>query len=177
MRARKSATVSKNRGRGRPRKFDLDALRQDPRLAGRSTRTLQNAVYQARAEHVLSRPEHQEQVRWLFEPRRPTILAELGRIEDDPFLVEQAEWICAERPQTHVAVAMLRHNRTWSWSIRLRRRRGQHPEEVLADRLLAEINRYLRVQPSVQPTAIRKALTRVRQTLAVDQALEKGVGQ
>jgi len=45
---------------------------------------------------------------------------------------------------------------------------------VLADRLLAEINRHARVPLRVSPTIIRKALTLVRKTLAVQQALEKG---
>jgi hypothetical protein len=109
-------------------------------------------------------------VRWLFEPRRPTILAELGRIEPDWLLVHWAEWICEEQPRTHDAVAMLRDRRH---GLQPRRwpRRGQYPEEVLADRILAEINRYLRVRP-VSPTGIRKALTLVRKTLAVQQALE-----
>jgi hypothetical protein len=175
MRPKISATVSENRPRGRPRKYDLDALRQNPRLDGRSTRTLQNAIYQERAERLLDRPEHQPWVRWLFEPRRPTILAELGRMEDDLLLVQQAEWVCEEQPYTHDAVVMLRDERRWRgpqvprWP-----RRWQAPEEVLADRILAEINRYLRVHPSVSPTAMRKALTLVRKTLAVQQALEKG---
>jgi hypothetical protein len=104
---------------------------------------------------------------------RPTILAELGRIEDDQVLVHLAQWVCEEQPLTHDAVVMLRDERRWRQTPRWPRR-WQPPEEVLADRLLAEINRYLRVHPSVSPTAIRKALTLVRKTLAVQQALEKG---
>jgi hypothetical protein len=175
MRASKSATGAKsisvtgakNRQRGRPRKAELEASRQDPALAGKARRTRENAVYAARAERLLDRPEHEPWVRWLFEPRKPTILAELGRIEDDLFLVEQAEWICEQQPWTHDAVALLRPDRTgreW-W----KRRRA---DEELADRLLAEINRYHRVR-RLEPIDIRKALTQVRKILAVQQALEK----
>jgi hypothetical protein len=172
-RPRISVTVSENRQRGRPPKYDLEVLRQDPRLARRSTRTLQNALYEARAARLLDRPEHQPWVRWLFEPRRPTILAELGRVKERAMLVERARWMCEQQPRTHDAVEILRHARATyrggGWDVR----RWQCPEQALADRLLAEINRHALVPLRVSPTIIRKALTLVRKTLAVSQALEK----
>jgi hypothetical protein len=86
-------------------------MHRDPLTKGRSTRTLQNYFHQGRAQRLLEKPEHEPWVRWLIDPQgiqqgrrgsiKPTILQELGRLEDDYELLKMAPLIFQLQPRVH----------------------------------------------------------------------------
>jgi hypothetical protein len=110
-----SEKFSEKRKRGRPRLLDpgLRAIyAQDQQYA--SERTVQNTSYHIRAFALL---EDKPWADWLIgytskegKPGqvRKTILAELGRIDDDTKLIMTAQAICAAHLNTRSAVAMIR---------------------------------------------------------------------
>jgi hypothetical protein len=124
-------TVSENqkqlRKRGRPTVFD-DADRAAIPAIGQDVgpRQLANRLYCVRAIDVLAKAKQPERFKWLCPPLdndyqptgierdgfKPTILSELGRLSDDPMLVEElALQLCEVKPKTTEAVATLRNYR------------------------------------------------------------------
>jgi hypothetical protein len=162
-----SETVSETRRRGRPRVFKaatFNNLRRELRREHPdvSDRTIENRLYQYRAQQLLDQPKHQPWSRWLVDPQailqgkrgsyRQTILQALGRLEDDADLVAVAEVICERKPTAHEAVRMIRYAR-----------RGQKPEgspDDLADRLIAVLNDYRRHSAGVDHDMLVDALHR-----------------
>jgi hypothetical protein len=113
-----SEKISEKRKRGRPQLLHpkLRAIyAQDQQYA--SERTIQNTSYHIRAFALLQEEPWAE---WLIgytskegKPGkvRKTILAELGRLDDDTDLVMMARAICASRPNTRDALARIRQFR------------------------------------------------------------------
>ncbi len=154
-----SETVSEKRGRGRPPVFNsatLEQMRREPLFRGRSTRTLQNDLYQGRAQQLVDRPEHEPWVRWLIDHEgthagkpgsiKLGILSQLGRIDDDAHLVAVARRLCEFKPTPRQVVAMIR------WL-----RKVQKPVD-LTDTLRRTLNTYLRDHPELTLAQARDAV-------------------
>jgi hypothetical protein len=138
-----SEKFSEKRKRGRPRLLHpaLHAVfAQGQQYA--SERTIQNTSYHIRAFGLL---QDEPWAEWLVghvsqegKPGqvRKTIVAELGRLDDDTDLVLMARAICIARPNTREALAMIRQFRLG----------GMPPGSVsqLTDVLQRAINTYLR---------------------------------
>ncbi len=157
--------------RGRPRLLSPFLEAGYRRALGRpaTRRTVQNFAYFHRAWDVLGlvtlpadSPLH-----WLHDhdrdgrPRatKHTILAELGRIEDEDELREAAGLICAMRPRTRQAVTYIRR-----W--RIGERRGSAPQ--LAAELVRVVYDYLRRYPLTEPTDVQAALAAAWDDLRAD---------
>lgn len=103
--------------RGRPRKAESLWWQLADRDKGQhaSHRGKANAIYGYRALNVLGLvgfPADQDaRFAWLDQERRATILDALGRIADDQDLRTMALYLCAERPTTRQALALIRQFR------------------------------------------------------------------
>jgi hypothetical protein len=125
------ATISENssekprRGRGRPRAFDANVenaywgigLLQD----GQTRRNHLNVLWFAHGLAVLRRND-EPLFRYLFGDvkevgskmfRRKTVIAELGRIEDEAEMLAVARDICEKKPKAREAIAMIRGYRLY----------------------------------------------------------------
>jgi len=108
-----SETSSK---KGRPRLLTGEALHflkaQYPEI--KTTRGLQNKRYELRAFGLL-RDAPPPGFDYLFDLERDhirsSVLAELGRIEDDEQLLDTAAWLCKQRPSTKDAIVICRRVR------------------------------------------------------------------
>jgi hypothetical protein len=141
----------------------------------RTPRALQNFAYMAHAIAVLEPllPRHPE-LRWLYDPdaimRREahfqqTIMQELGRVQDEGYLVALAIRICELRPKSHEAVKMLRRARVQHGA------RGSI--EGLTDVLRRALNDYLRWRPDLTLADAQEAVgelwLRIDEQLNTDQ--------
>jgi hypothetical protein len=159
----KSEAASEKK-RGRPRAFPDGLLAHYRGLFPdvRSGRHRQDLVYRGRAMHVLG---DDPEVYWLYnQPAveagqvsansvagfRTCILAALGRIEDEADLRAVARQVCAVKPGTKEAVALIRRWRT-----------GKAPPARalgLAAAIEGAIHRYARSHPDITPAVVRRAL-------------------
>ena len=148
-----SETVSEKPKRGRPSKFTKEERDWMRKLwFDRGPRSLNDHHYGARAGALLM---HDPRFRWLCDPEegrlRGTILAQLGRIEDDEDLREAALALCEHRPTTRVAVAALR---------RWRLGQSDTPDsDRLADELLRAIRDYVDRFPDTSSSQVLEALS------------------
>lgn len=159
-------SASKNRGRGRPRKFDDLVL---DRIGGHQVgthRQRQNRAYAALAHYVLREeaPEDKEaQVHWLTrEPRKIGILSELGRMLYDPRFDTRGfwqvvDWLIENKPKTKVAVVALRRLRTG--------KRTPGSIDELRGELLQVIHHYRVRHPATTLRQIEAALQATSSTL------------
>jgi hypothetical protein len=114
--------ISKNtppKKRGRPPTIPAWELRLNRDVyERRSPRHLNNTVYKTRAIHLV---HHDPRFAWLCSDEatimqgkghmRHTILAELGRIEDEAAREAMALYLCAHKPPTRQAIALIRQYR------------------------------------------------------------------
>lgn len=162
-----SENISEKPRRGRPRLLSKEleqiAIFKDGPYC--SPRTHQNGHYEIRALRVLDITGDQlpEEYRWLMDPDkqregrserqgyRKTILAELGRIDDDECLQAVAKRICELKPKTRDAILMIRR-----WRVG-----GSKPADVrqLANEVIRTINDYLQRHPSTTHQQVLTALT------------------
>lgn len=158
-----SENLSKNRP-GRPRAFSREITAAFGAMGiGVECQTLrgkQNHWYVMEALRVL---KHDPACAWLGIERdamtagtakmRRTILAELGRLRDDPESLRAiAHQVCELKPRTADAVAMIRTART-----------GRPPapdQDILVDQLLAVLNRHRAQRPGLTFDMMRDALRR-----------------
>jgi hypothetical protein len=157
-------TDSENRGRGRPRKYDYEALDEIQEFFGTTTRRGQqnhyygNLAFQLIGQAVEEKPDMAPFVGVLVgeENIRPTVLAELGRIldsTDDNELIGAAVRYAAENTETPAkrVVATLR-------SMRL----GEPPDVIprirLHKALIRTINDHLARYPNMTNRDIEEAL-------------------
>ena len=161
--------ISKKK-RGRPKLLD-DSHLALVRYAtdAKTTRHQQNVHYSLRAIGMLS---NDPRFKWLCDGKammkgaqhsyRPTILAELGRIENDDDLKAVALRICKLKPKVRDAVVMIRRFRT-----------GKVKEAdslQLANEILAIVNRYTGRYPETTAQQILTALTVARDAVIEAQA-------
>jgi hypothetical protein len=164
-----SENSSKKRGRGRPRLVWTEIEDSIKRSEGvLSRRAAQNAGYKATALTTLfpNGESSGAEFTWLYdnerarrrEPRhvRGTILAELGRIDDDDDLRAVARRVCELKPKTRAAVAMIRRWRVGPPTPRPGR---------LAAELLSTINDYLARYPTASYGQALTDLNAVRTVL------------
>jgi hypothetical protein len=111
--------VSENkRPRGRPKVFDSSqtAMVQQIYPDLKTNRSLQNRMYMVRAMNLL---RDSSDCKWLLDREnhviRQTILAELGRIDQDEDLLTMARKVCELRPKARDAILIIR---TWRKSKR-----------------------------------------------------------
>jgi hypothetical protein len=149
------------RGRGRPRLFDCPenaaALRMFPDVKTR--RGQMNKLYFLRALQVL---DYAPDYAWLCPSQaevragvcmRVTIMAELGRIEDDDTLRAVAADLCEAKPTARQAVVMVRRFRTG---------RGCPGDALtLADVLIGCLNDYVNRHAGMTRQMVRGALATV----------------
>src|ERR1051326_8532599 len=133
----------------------------------RTHRTVQNKHYELRAFGVLgfTGETFPEEFRWLCDPEkqkpgraycegfRRSILAELGRIEDEETLRAAARRMCQLRPKAREAMVMIRRFRLG----------GAKPGDALelANAVIATINDYMRRRPGLSADDIRDAIRTV----------------
>lgn len=120
----------------------------------KTRRSRLNIYYRTKAMGVLK-----EGFEWLFDGKKvaagvqawkPTILIELGRIEDEELMRAMAEQLCELKPSTRDAVLMVRRLRT-----------GGLPAGdalQLANEIIATVNRYIRSHANVTKDDLRSAL-------------------
>jgi hypothetical protein len=160
--------ISKN-PRGRPRLIHSKELRDVIRFAanpGTCERTLQNKLYQLRAMQVLNLDVDDPPLAYLWIwglPHIPnpgdhrakwTILAELGRIEDDDDLRAIAAQVCELKLKTSDAVAAIRRVRLG--------KAAKSDVPALTNALIRTINQYLVRCPDTTGAQIVTALENVR---------------
>ncbi len=146
-----SEMSSEKPNRGRPRVIPDDATIRlfvggfSPGVT--TERGRQNAFYALRALAALSREKNDEgkppPFAWLAagDRARKTILAELGRIDDDRLLVSAAQHLCDAKPTTRRAVAWLR---------RLRGTGGDAPDAgQVASAVIRTVNQYAQDHPEI----------------------------
>jgi hypothetical protein len=140
-----SEAASEKRKRGRPAAFDPDGMRMFRRLYPeiKTKRGLQDKVCQVRAIRLLGKGADPSFF-WLFCPKtntvRASILAELGRIEDDEALRVFATQVCESKPKTKDASAIIRR-----WRL------GREPRAEandLKEAIIATVCDYLKRHPS-----------------------------
>lgn len=129
----------------------------------KSARGLQEKERQTRAVLlVMDRPDF----RWLFDPQagtsRNTILAELGRIEDDRLLLEMAGEICRRKPTSREAVAAIR---------RFRGARNEPSSRKLMIKLIKSVDAYLKRHPTTTWEQVRLAVYQAAQV--VEEAIRE----
>jgi len=96
----------------------------------RSERAIANRCYGEYARQVLAKHGETEIMCWL--ESQPTIMSELGRIEDELELLKVAEQICNLKPSAHAGALLIRGHR-----------KGGLPDPgALADCLIRAINRF-----------------------------------
>jgi hypothetical protein len=170
-----SETISEKRRRGRPPRYRPETMT----LVGsfcpwvQTVRGRQNKYYESLALQVL---REEPGLEWLrdrdamrqgkLHAYRPTLLQELGRIEDAETIKAVARRLCERKPTTRDAVATIRHFRT-----------GQQPAgnpDDLTDRLMTLIDAYLGSHAGVDQAMILEALTRTAR--AVESSLGDDAG-
>jgi hypothetical protein len=98
--------------RGRPRKIPADLLDSYQKLFSELTtdRSLNNVYHMTTATKALRKDE--ERYRYLIDRNsgrmRKTILAALGRLQDEDTICEAADYICEERMKTDEALDFIR---------------------------------------------------------------------
>lgn len=151
-------TVSENR-RGRPRVMppETEAAYASLGLFAdvHSERSKLNIYYRTRTLSILDGAEFS----WLFDRKacqrgegkwKPTILSELGRIEDEEDMKAVARQICELKPKTKEAVTMIR---------RFRLGRDPEPDAVgLANEIIHLVNDYLQRYPAATKALVGEAL-------------------
>jgi hypothetical protein len=137
--------------RGRPPVMDPEWVKETGWIfsAIKTQRGLHNYWYGQRAAKLLRK--HHPRYSWLVgteeesrdgvRPDRLTILAELGRIEDDESLLLVAGDICCRKPTAAEATRLIRH-------YRLDRKPGNAVKEVTGI-VCKAVNSYLRCHPTV----------------------------
>lgn len=156
MRRRVSEDSSeKSKRPGRPRRLTAtDEALVSSLYPGRTRRTLMEKSYVGRAIAVLGLQgsEVEEPFRWLFGAGvvRSTILAELGRIEDEELLRTVAAEVCKSRLSARTARERIRWVRTG------RQTTGSWLE--LSASLEDTLNRYLAGHPNVTLADAEKAV-------------------
>jgi hypothetical protein len=155
-------TESKDKPRrGRPSKFSEEEIAICESLAlftSKSRRGRENVLYRQRAISIIGHDD--ARLKWLFDEAaiwrgegkwKPSILSELGRIDDHHNLRVVALAICEAKPSTTQAVEMIRNYRTGKVKTA--------DEAQLADMLIGTINRYLRSFPTTTQAQIKTALS------------------
>jgi hypothetical protein len=134
----------------------------------RTRRSRVNILYRQRAMGMLNRDERgRGQFPWLFDPEktrqgspnawRPTILAELSRIEDEDTLRRVAGELCELQPRARDAVRMIR-----------RYRLGRAPAGdalELANRIIHLVNDYLAGHPGMPWDDVEAAIETAREKI------------
>jgi len=156
-----SEESSEKRKRGRPPRLETTIARQVGEGASPAAgpRARVNRGFAIQAMCVLQEDEA-GQYGWLFETAamtrgdphsfRPSILAELGRIDDEELLKECARIICDQKPTARDAI------------IRIRRLRRRSPPRGDAEQLQSELrrvlNEYLVRFPETPQSALQEAV-------------------
>lgn len=149
------------RGRGRPKKEILDQNGDqltEPFIDREETFVSKRAhtehIYQMRTFEVLISEDDSREFYWLFGGVscrfKTTIMAALGRIENDEELREMARLICQMKPKTREALSIIRQHR-----------RGAQPPDVsqLAQEILNTVNDYKIRYPALIEEEIREAFS------------------
>jgi hypothetical protein len=137
--------ISETPPRGRPSKlfYSEEHRRQFAALYRETTssRGLANKTYEVRSMSLLGFGAD-PRFHWLAnnttQKYRQTILAELGRIDDDETLLTVATHLCEMKSTTAIAIAGIR---------RVRGVRGKPSVEGLRDQLLATVNAWFKAFP------------------------------
>jgi hypothetical protein len=164
-----SEDSSKKRGRGRPRVIDEVSRALYEGLGVFSNistgRGRQDVYYRQRACLALhiTDPVASEPFRWLADIDlmrggegkgwRPSILTELGRIDDEDQLRAVALEVCERKPGTREAIALIRR-----WRLG---REGKGGAADLEDELVGRVNDYLRRYPGTDWAVVLDALSKV----------------
>jgi hypothetical protein len=169
-----SETVSQKPKRGRPRNEWLASNVAIARGHGclyeiHTTRHAQNIAYRQEAIHVLSNHPERHKWTWIIDPEacqrgdkeawQPTILMELGRIDDPGQMIEVARQLCElqPRPTVRKAVAMIRR-----WRL------GTQPEadsHQLSVSIANTVQRYIDEHRDVDKDTVLAALAHVAKTI------------
>jgi hypothetical protein len=118
MNTHKTEAASEKRPRGRPRAFSADDEAWAAENGAKSHRTAQNLLYRRRAVTRLRvffvrRPDLTVQLSWLFDFRtglvvRPSVLTELGRVQQPRLFVRLVGQLCLEKPRSKDAETIIR---------------------------------------------------------------------
>lgn len=161
-----SETVSQKQGRGRPTLMTRDEVALYGAIGlfddNTTRRGRNNVFYRQRALLVIGGGREPE-FSWLADrvamergekkSWRPTILGELGRIEDDELLRAFARELCRAKPRAREAVVMVRRHRIG----------GCRPGNpiALAGEIRSTVNAYLQRHPDVAWADVLEALAEV----------------
>lgn len=162
--------VSKKQ-RGRPRLLDKSRLALiEFATDAKTLRHKQNVHYRTRALALLM---EDKRFLWLCDPvamragkahsMRPTILSELGRIENDGDLESVALQLCELKPKVRQAIVMIRQWRTGKVK--------EGDSLKLANEIIASVNGYIDRYPTTTASLILEALSTARAAV-VESELE-----
>jgi hypothetical protein len=164
-------TVSDNsKGRGRPRKYDYEAMEEIAQISSAQTiRGKQNLELAAWAVHRLSVATHdpefgeqsKQKVRSLLERIRPSVFSELGRfIEEEGGETEESIARFWEAVRFVADNPNMSARRTIRYLRRLRLGGGDdvHTMYALHDALIRTVNEYLERYPDLGRKGIHRAL-------------------
>ena len=158
------------RGRGRPVKMVPEefAICHTMFPDIKTRRGQQNVIYRLRAMNILKKDSR---FRWLIDPQgamqgkagswQPSILAELGRFEDDEAMLSVALRICELKPKAREAVSMIRRARTGS--------KGAGNAVTLSQAIIQTINDYMAVHPATTWQQVNMALVNASDAVADSQ--------
>jgi hypothetical protein len=134
----------------------------------RTRRGRQNVIYRLRAVSIL---KEDSLFRWLVDPDRarqgvpgswrPSILAELGRIEDREEMLSVALRICQLRPKAKEAVCVIRRARIGG--------SGSGDAVNLSQVIIRAINEYLAAHPATTRRQVHAALANASGAVAASE--------
>ncbi len=168
--------VSENptrRERGRPAKMTPEqvAICDSMFPEVKTRRGQQNIIYRLRAMSIL---REDSRFLWLIDPEkaiqgkpgswRPSILAELGRLEDQDAMRAVALRICELKPKARQAVSMIRRARTGA--------KGDGDAVSLSHAIIRTISDYLAAHPATTWQQVYAALGNASDAVAASQSPE-----
>jgi len=119
--SRIAAAAAQKRPRGRPPAFSPEAMAIARSTGARSRRSQQDFLYRLKAAHLLRRiaalrSSAAARLSWLIDLEtgrclQPSVLAELGRINDNRAMLRLALALCDVKPPTKVAINWIRQKR------------------------------------------------------------------
>ncbi len=163
----KSADNQPTRKRGRPKgieaEFDAGTMARFESMGlferAKSKRARDGVLYRTRALHLLTQEIEEGRLKWLVERDacgrgekawKPSVLAELGRINNPGEMLSVALDLCEAQPSIGDAVRMVKQYRMGG---ALKQGNG----EQLADAIIGTVNRYLKEHP-ISWAEVSKAL-------------------
>lgn len=153
-----------NTKRGRPQRFtkaSMDCFRGlFPET--KSQRGIMDMAYRIEAIRVLTKDDKDDRFHWLVDKAacirgedawKPTILTELGRIEDEQVMKEIALRICELKPRNKEAVAIIRRYRS--------KDQGEGNCPAITNCIIGAVNAYLQRHPATTFLQLKTALINV----------------